>query len=417
MDSARLSPRDGTARGRPGADPASVHVRCQLCGGRGDAPVYRRSFESMALGRVEVALVVCSDCGFLYTDPRPTREALARHYAEGDFASAVVWREREGDVRHTRFLARRTTFTTRHAPALGRGRLLDVGCSGGDFLAAVGLHGWVRAGLEPSRAAALRARGQGFAVAQEALEENHLPPEVFDVVTAFSVLEHVWDVREAVGALERLLAPGGLLVVEVPDATRAPAQVAEFFSVEHLSHFSPGSLTRLLRLFGLRVEALERVEGPALLAAARKVGREEAWRVSVADDRGEVVEAIERYARERETFEAGLRERFAPWLERWSREGARVAVYGAGEHTRFLLDLLPLRPHVVALLDGDPRKHGSRVHDLPVHAPEELGSLAVDAVVLSSEPFQEEMAARIAPLAAASGASVVRCYPARERAA
>lgn len=388
-----------------------VAVACQLCGAQGGEPLYRRSFDSMALGRVEVRLVLCDDCGFLFTSPRPTRAALGRHYAEGGFASSVVWRELDGGSRHARFMRRRTAFVLRHAGSAARGRLLDVGCARGDFLQALELPGWERFGLEPSRRAARAARAQGFAVAEETLEENHLGPESFDLVSAFSVLEHVWDVRESMQGLERLVAPGGLLVLEVPDATRASAQVAELFSVEHLSHFSPASLTRLLAAFGFRVAALERVDGPALTVAARKLGRTALGPLALTDDRAELAAAVRRYARDRERLEADLRARFEPLVAAWARDGARVAVYGAGEHTRFLLDLVDLRPCLVALLDGDPAKHGEHIHGLPVHAPEELASLRLDGVVLSSQPFQEEMFARIAPLAEAHGTTVVRCYP------
>lgn len=388
-----------------------VAVPCQLCGAQGGEPLYERSFDSLGLGPVRVRLLLCNDCGFLFTSPRPTREALARHYAEGGFASSVVWRELDDGSRHARFMRRRTAFVRRHAGSAAGGRLLDVGCARGDFLQALELPGWERFGLEPSRRAAHAARAQGFAVAEETLEDNHLGPESFDLVSAFSVLEHVWDVRESMQGLERLVAPGGLLVLEVPDATRAEAQVAELFSVEHLSHFSPASLTRLLAAFGFRVESLERVDGPALTVAARKLGRSALGRGGLPDDRAELAAAVRRYARERERLEGELRERFAPLLSAWTRDDARVAVYGAGEHTRFLLELIALRPHLVALLDGDPAKHGRRIHGLPVHAPEELAALRLDAVVLSSEPFQEEMFARVAPLAEASGTQVVRCYP------
>lgn len=397
---------------------ALVELSCQLCGARRGETVYERTFDSLALGRVGVRLVCCPDCGFLYASPRPTPEAMRAHYAEGSFASGAVWREQGTDSRQERFVRARAAFLLRHLGGDARAvRILDVGCSRGDFLSALELPGWQRCGLEPGRRAAEAARARGLAVVEETLEENHLLSESFDAVTCFSVLEHVWDVRAAMQGLERLVAPGGLLVLYVPDSTRPVAQVAEFFALEHLSHFSAGTLTRLLRDFGFRPESLEEAEGPGLIVAARKVGRSALRSLPVPDDRARLVRAVTAYAAERERFECALRERFDEHLTTWERDRARLAVFGAGEHTRFLFDLVPLRGLCVALLDGDPAKQGRRILGLPVHVPEALPELDVDAVVLSSEPFQEEMAARIGPLAEAGGVTLVRCYPERRRAA
>ena len=63
------------------------------------------------------------------------------------------------------------------------------------------------------------------------------------------------------------------------------------------------------------------------------------------------------------------------------------------------------------MLDSDPAKRGTRFLGWPVHAPEEAAQLAPHAVVLSSRPFQDEMEARMRPIAAAHGIEIVRCYP------
>ncbi len=389
----------------------SLEVACQVCGAGAATPVYERAFDSLALGRVRVRLVLCDACGFLYQSPRPDPDALRAHYAESAFASGAVWRELGPGSRHERMVGQRARFVERALAGRARGRLLDVGCARGDFLAALALPGWERVGLEPGAAPAAAARARGLTVVEAALEDGSLAPGSFDAVTCFSVLEHVWDAGLAMRALARLVAPGGALVLYVPDTLRARAQVAEFFAFEHLSHFTRGTLARLVQAAGLAPGALEEAEGPGLLLAARASADARAL-PPPPDERALLAQAVARYAAERERFEGALRARFAPLLARWERDGARLAIFGAGEHTRFLFDLLPLRERCVALLDGDPAKRGRRVLGLPVHAPEELAALGVDAVVLSSEPFQEEMAARLAPLAEPAGVALVRCYPA-----
>jgi hypothetical protein len=218
-------------------------------------------------------------------------------------------------------------------------------------------------------------------------------------------------------ALERLLAPGGHLVLYLPDSARAVAHVAEFFSFEHLSHFSAGSASRLLLEFGLRPLEVERAEGPGLMLCARKDGKRAVGGVKVPDDREEMHAAVERYRDDRRRFDGDIQRRFSALREEWKRTGTRVGIYGAGEHTHFLLELLDFSDEVVAIFDSDPKKHGKRFLQWRVSAPQRAHELGVDAIVLSSRPYQDEMHAAVAHLTPEHGIEVVRCYPRAQPAA
>jgi len=364
-------------------------------------------------------LVLCGRCGFLRAGPRPDPRELAAHYASSR-ASGSTWHATGPGSRIERLLADRTRAVVRAMEALEAERpsaaslaWLDVGCGGGELLDAVRREGWRRSGLDPDPGAAAGARSRGLAVRAEALEDAE--PVAHDLVSCVSCLEHAWDVEGFVARLARCVRPGGWLFASVPDTLRAEPQVAEFFGYEHLSHFTPATLRRLLARHRLAVAHVERTEGPALQVLARRTG-ESIPRSAAAEreeraQRTELAEVMRRYAEERAGFERDLRERLEPRVRGWVEGGRRVGVYGAGEHTRYLLDLVPLRGIVRAILDGDPAKLGSRFLDWEVRAPEEAGALGLDAVVLSSRPFQDEMEERLAPTAAEHGIEVLRCYP------
>ncbi|HKB23770.1 MAG TPA: class I SAM-dependent methyltransferase, partial [Methylomirabilota bacterium] len=83
-------------------------------------------------------------------------------------------------------------------------------------------------------------------------------PARFDVVTAFHVLEHVPDPVAVLRRMLGWLAPGGLLIVEVPNAGGLGATLfgGAWSGLElprHLSHFTPVTLERAVRLAGGRV--------------------------------------------------------------------------------------------------------------------------------------------------------------------
>jgi len=383
--------------------------------------VYEREVEtSSALGRVRVELDLCAACGLAYRNPRPTREELREYYETSLAASGSVWRESGRDTTRGRLIAERKRFLERVArertSSTNPPRLLDVGCAGGHLLEALELPAWRVVGLEPSRSAAARARERGIEVVEGRLESCELPPGSFTLVSCVSVLEHVWDVREFVAALDRLVEPEGLLFVEVPDSCRPIPQVAEFYSFEHLTHFTRGTLERLLAEHGYESVRFERPTAPALRLAARKVGVGRAHPIDTDHDRDALRRAILAYGEERTRFEHDLAARLDGILPRIREGTGRIAIYGAGDHTRFLLDLVDLSDSIVGVLDSDPAKRGGTFLGWPVHAPEDVAELDVDAVVLSSQPFQEEMAARIEPVAVREGIEIVRCYPKREAA-
>jgi SAM-dependent methyltransferase len=100
-----------------------------------------------------------------------------------------------------------------------QGRLLDVGCATGDFLAEVRrIPGWSAIGLEPGAAAAHYVRHEvGLDVVRGTLNTAAWKDAIFDVLTLWDVLEHVYDPRTVLHEAARLLKPGGVLVINYPN--------------------------------------------------------------------------------------------------------------------------------------------------------------------------------------------------------
>ncbi|MDQ6691916.1 MAG: class I SAM-dependent methyltransferase, partial [Candidatus Dormibacteraeota bacterium] len=145
-----------------------------------------------------------------------------------------------------------------------RGRLLDVGAGIGTFLALARDRGWQVAGSEVSDSAVrLAADRHGLTLVQGQLETAELGLGSFDVVTLWHVLEHVPSPFRTLRTCRRLLRPGGLVVIAVPNDSPAmiiPRRLkrlltrTEFRRYEpvspgqevHLSHFTPAVLRTLL---------------------------------------------------------------------------------------------------------------------------------------------------------------------------
>ncbi|GAC1352635.1 MAG: hypothetical protein NVSMB1_17480 [Polyangiales bacterium] len=96
----------------------------------------------------------------------------------------------------------------------------DVGCAEGSFLAhALGYFPQTKwSGTDVSEYAMERARKNAPSVdfRQCSASELAFDDQVFDVVTAFDVLEHLPEVAAASKQIHRVLRPGGYLVASVP---------------------------------------------------------------------------------------------------------------------------------------------------------------------------------------------------------
>jgi SAM-dependent methyltransferase len=143
-----------------------------------------------------------------------------------------------------------------------QGRLLDVGCGDGHFLALC-KDVWRCEGIDPCVPLAEQAaRASGVPVKAGYYDAEAYPAESFDVISFVQVLEHLSHPLEALQAAHSHLTAAGVLVVEVPSVC-APDMIAyrlsrvKWFVAPprgvikwHLSYFSPGSLTVLISRAG-----------------------------------------------------------------------------------------------------------------------------------------------------------------------
>ncbi|MFQ5830304.1 MAG: methyltransferase domain-containing protein [Candidatus Methylomirabilia bacterium] len=174
---------------------------CPLCGSPSLTPVFYPS------------LVRCGECGLVFRNLEGVRERVKEEYETRYSARA-----REQWVQDRRSTLYRE-FLTRYRPTPGRNRLLDVGCGTGQFLMLARAEGWDVMGVEIAEAGAESARAAGLRVLAGSLANAALPESSFDAVTLWNVLDFVPDPVEQVSAAKRVLVPGGILAVRVPNGS------------------------------------------------------------------------------------------------------------------------------------------------------------------------------------------------------
>jgi SAM-dependent methyltransferase len=98
------------------------------------------------------------------------------------------------------------------------GRLLDVGCGNGQFLALMQNEGWDVEGQEVDPVAAeLALKNHGVKIRVGRLEDIGYADDLFDAVVMSHVIEHVHGPIEILRECRRILKPGGCIVVITPN--------------------------------------------------------------------------------------------------------------------------------------------------------------------------------------------------------
>jgi SAM-dependent methyltransferase len=241
---------------------------CAVCG-QGDAQEILRAPDRLHGRQEKYTLIRCPDCSLVWLSHPPKPEEMYLHYTDAYHKlisaagenSARRWRDRLQTVRQ-------------HKQS---GTMLDLGCSSGGFLGFFRGDAWKLYGIEMSAECARRAEERtGADVFVGDILDAPFPPQSFDVITCFDVLEHLYEPRRVMDKVAEWLKPGGIFYVQVPNIDSAEARVLGTYwhgleLPRHLFHYSPTSLRNLAKATGFREVSLETRRNPAVGTGLRYV--------------------------------------------------------------------------------------------------------------------------------------------------
>lgn len=247
---------------------AAPEISCNLCG--------MSDFRVMERDEAPFQVLKCLNCSLVFVYPFPQATHLRDHYDELYYRD-WIYAQRS---RRRKMWAKRMEHLAKYRM---KGRLLDVGCGDGAFLAAAREAGWEVSGTETSPYACdFAGKLLGADIFCGELTEARYPDDHYDAVTLWHVLEHVTDPLGYLTEVHRILKPSGVLILAVPNVHDFVMQAAylfvkrrrlRLFSISdreiHLYHFSDRTLAAYLRKTNFRLI----VSGPdyGIVDISRKV--------------------------------------------------------------------------------------------------------------------------------------------------
>jgi SAM-dependent methyltransferase len=237
-------------------------------------------------------------------------------------------------------------------------------------------YSWI-AGLEPSSVCAVNAeRVFGIPVIIGTITTADISCK-FDFIILVAVLEHIADLKRALYKIHDLLAPGGRVFVEVPDATKfrlATSPYAPFmeFSPEHINYFTATSLVKAMT--GFSAIHLEQKS---------------------YDEQTNVIRAVFEKERTEETLNAYVDESLVEEgciFKILDRLDTPFIVWGAGSLTRRLLAMGHL-DKVAFFVDDNPNYN--ELDGKQVIRSEKLTDFGTVPIVIASRVYQDQIIKKI----------------------
>ena len=198
-----------------------ILARCPVCNSTALVP-YAMKFMA---GFPHISRTQCRDCGVAFANPMASQDELigfyANYYDKGNFG-ALDYKQRVAkkinEIRNTD-LATLQKSKKRVLQYRQNGSFLDVGFGLGEELAVFDNLGFSVYGTEFDQDCIdfISASVPSAKLFRGDLPDAKYPDAFFDVINVFHVIEHVIDPVAYVKELQRILKPGGILVMGTPD--------------------------------------------------------------------------------------------------------------------------------------------------------------------------------------------------------
>jgi SAM-dependent methyltransferase len=236
------------------------HYDCPVCKEKSIHPCLKAKDHTVSGEQYEIW--ECDSCSLRFTQDIPSPDEVGKYYKSEKYISHSD--TKEGLINTLYHQVRNITLKSKRnlvlrTSGVSKGSILDIGCGTGAFLHTMKKSGWDVTGIEPDVDARRVAKERYGIVALSSDLFFELPVSRYQIITMWHVLEHVHQLHDYVQHINSMLINGGHLLVAVPNYTSYDAghyntAWAAYDVPRHLYHFSPESMSVLMKVHGLEVK-------------------------------------------------------------------------------------------------------------------------------------------------------------------
>jgi len=238
------------------SQPKEAVTRCNLCDATRFVILTRRDRYGFP-----AEAHACERCGLVFLNPRLTADAYARFYQSVYRPLVSAYHGRLIDARTIQdeqrvYAAERVAFLR---PFVSRDlqTLLDIGGSTGVVAAHLARElGLTATVVDPAPLEVAEARRLGLETMTGLVEQYDFGARIFDVVIVCQTVDHLLDVAGTLGRIRGLLAPQGLLFIDIVDFQAAYLRnwsVEDAVKIDHPYYLTQPTMMAFLRRAGFGV--------------------------------------------------------------------------------------------------------------------------------------------------------------------
>lgn len=226
----------------------SLHLRCT------DHYISREAFE----------VDKCLECGFEFTQGYPEESEIGKYYESDNYISHSNTAKGFSNKLYLlarKIMLRRKLNIIRKFTGLNKGSILDIGSGTGHFADTMKKSGWQVRGIEINEKAREYATSTFGLVTSGPENISTIQAGSFDCITLWHVLEHFHDPFRYAYEIMRLMKPGGVCVIALPNSKSFDAEhYGKFWAAydvpRHLWHFNPETFRQFADKTGFETETL-----------------------------------------------------------------------------------------------------------------------------------------------------------------
>lgn len=192
-------------------------------------------------------LYICHSCGSWFTQNIIPERVAYKMYSEGK--SCKKWPK---ETIFEEIKSANITKTIDKFISPGK-KIIDIGCNTGILLDYAKNKGCITTGIEPSKASQYVLRKKGHNV-YDSLEEVN---ETYDVVTAFDLIEHLYDITSFINNALKLMTDNGVLILLTGDITSISANLAksDWWYLKAPEHIAFPSINFISKMDGIKIRS------------------------------------------------------------------------------------------------------------------------------------------------------------------
>lgn len=341
---------------------------------------------------IDLKVCQCSGCGLVQLNNKPVS-----YYKEVIRASAFSSEMREFRLKQFKGFVKKYSLKNK--------KIIEVGCGRGEYLSMMQQAGVKAYGLEQSKESVRQCVKNGLKVFQGFVESSNYKIEEspYDAFFILNFLEHLPDPNSVLSGIYNNLSDGAVGIVEVPnfDMILRKKLFSEFIS-DHLFYFTKDTLETTLKLSGFEVIDCDEVWHDYIISAVvnpvrnYKIEAQKSKNLSSKRYSAKISNGVKK--REKldlshfYKYQEKLKAQVKKYIDRFGNK--KVAIWGAGHQALAAISMMELVDKIKYVVDSAPFKQGryTPATHLPIVSPDILMSDPVDAVIVMTASYSDEVA-------------------------